>query len=137
MILGPLVVFGSVELALRLAGYGYPTSFFLRTRIKGHSCYVPNERFSYQFFPSTAARSLLPVRVPVTKPPNAYRIFLFGESAANGDPDPAYGVGRYLEALLRERFPGTDFQVVCAAITAIDSNAILRIARECARRQGD
>ena len=137
IILCPLVLFGSVELALRLAGYGYPTSFFLRTRVHGHEFYVPNEKFSRRFFPSAMARSLLPVRLPLTKSGNTYRIFLFGESAANGDPDPAYGVGRYLEVLLRERFPETDFEVVCVAITAIDSNAILPIARECARRQGD
>ena len=103
MILCPLVLFGSVELALRLAGYGYPTSFFLRTRIHGHEFYVPNEKFSCRFFPSGMARSLLPVRLPLTKSGNTYRIFLFGESAANGDPDPAYGVGRNLEVLLREQ----------------------------------
>lgn len=137
MILGPLVVLGSVELALRLAGYGYPTSFFLRTRINGHDFYVPNDKFGYRFFPSTVARTLVPVRVPVTKARHSYRIFLLGESAANGDPDPSYGVGRYLETLLRERLPGTDFEVVCVAVTAIDSNAILPIARECARHQGD
>ena len=39
--------------------------------------------------------------------------------------------------LLRERYPGTDFQVICVALTAIDSSTILPIARECARHQGD
>ena len=71
------------------------------------------------------------------KPPGRYRIFLFGESAALGDPAPAFGVGRYLEVLLRERFPKSDFEVVCVAMTAINSHAILPIARECARRNGD
>src|SRR5208282_6436825 len=51
--------------------------------------------------------------------------------------DTTYGVGRYLETLLRERYPGTDFQVVCAAIIAIDSSTILPIACDCARHQGD
>ena len=41
------------------------------------------------------------------------------------------------QVLLRERYPGTDFQVICVAITAIDSNVILPIARDCARHQGD
>ena len=65
------------------------------------------------------------------------RIFLFGESAAQGDPDPSFGAYRYLQALLRERYPGTDFEVVCVAMTAINSHAILPIARECAEHQGD
>jgi tetratricopeptide (TPR) repeat protein len=137
MILGPLVVFGSVELALRLAGYGHPTSFFLRTRIRGHDFYVPNAKFTFRFFSATQARSSLPILMAANKSTNVYRIFLFGESAANGDPDPSYGVGRYLEVLLRERFPKTDFEVVCVAITGINSHTILPIARECAQHQGD
>jgi tetratricopeptide (TPR) repeat protein len=137
IILSPLVVLGSLELVLRLTGYGYPTSFFVRTRLQGADFYVSNEKFSHQFFPAAMARSLLPVKLAVSKPPNTYRIFVFGESAANGDPEPSYGMGRYLEVLLRERFPGTEFEVVCVAITAIDSNVVLPIARECAGCQGD
>lgn len=137
MILVPLLVFGSTELALRLGGYGYPTSFFLRTRINGHDFYVPNAKFTFRFFSATQGRSTLPIRLAADKPTNAHRIFLFGESAANGDPDASYGVGRYLEVLLRERFPRTDFEVLCVAVTGINSHTILPIARECARHQGD
>ena len=75
--------------------------------------------------------------MPAHKPPNTCRIFILGESAAQGDPEPAYGAGRYLEVLLRERYPGEHFEVVNVAITAINSNVILPIARECARQQGD
>ena len=89
------------------------------------------------FFPPSIARTAISFRFPAEKATNSYRIFLFGESAANGDPDNTYGVGRYLEVLLRERYPGTDFQVICVALTAIDSSTILPIARECARHQGD
>jgi tetratricopeptide (TPR) repeat protein len=133
----PLFVLGGVELALRVAGYGYDTHYFHRVQIQGQDFYVPNERFSDRFFPPAIARSVLPLRMPVHKSSNTYRIFLLGESAAEGDPDPSYGLGRYLQVLLRERYPGTDFEVNCVAITAIDSNVILPIARECARHQGD
>ena len=54
-----------------------------------------------------------------------------------GDPDTTYGVGRYLQVLLRARYPGIDFEVISVAMTAIDSGTILPIARECARHQGD
>ncbi len=77
------------------------------------------------------------LRMAAKKPANTYRIFVFGESAAMGDPDPTFGAWRYLQVLLRERFPGTDFEVVCVAMTAINSHVILPIARECARRDGD
>lgn len=136
-ILVPLMIVGGLELGLRLSGYGYPTGFFLRTKINGQDYYVPNDSFGYRFFPPALARTPVPLRMPVKKPANTYRIFLFGESAAQGDPDPTFGAGRYLQTLLRERFPGTDFEVVCVAMTAINSHAILPIARECARRDGD
>ncbi len=137
MIFVPILLLGGIELGLRLTGYGYDTHFFRSIQINGHTFYVPNEKFSYRFFPPSLARTEMPIRFAAEKATNSYRIFLFGESAANGDPDSTYGVGRYLEVLLRERYPGTDFQVICVAITAIDSSTILPIARECAGHQGD
>lgn len=137
MVFIPLLMFGGLEVALRLAGYGYPTSFFLRSSIAGHNYYVTNERFGYRFFPPALARTPVPLRMTAEKPSNSYRIFLFGESAAQGDPDPTFGMGRYLQVLLRERYPGTEFDVICVAMTAINSHTILPIARECAGHQGD
>src|SRR6266446_3250201 len=51
MLFIPLLVLGGLELALRLTGYGYPVSFFLRSSISGHDYYVTNEKFGYRFFP--------------------------------------------------------------------------------------
>ncbi len=133
----PLVLLGGVELVLRLAGYGHPTTFFKPVTINGEACLVENDKFGLQFFPPELARSPAPVVMRAKKPPGQYRVFLLGESAALGDPAPAFGFGRYLEALLRARYPETDFEVVCVAMTAINSHAILPIARECARRDGD
>ena len=98
---------------------------------------MPNDRFGFRFFPPTLARTPFALRLPALKPAHGYRMFVFGESAAQGDPDPTFGVSRYLETLLRDRFPGTDFEVVCVAMTAINSHAVLPIARECARLDGD
>ena len=133
----PLLIIGGLELGLRLSGYGYPTGYFLKTKIDGKDYYVPNYRFGYRFFPPALARTPVSLRMAAKKPAKTYRIFVFGESAAMGDPDPTFGAWRYLQVLLRERFPGTDFEVVCVAMTAINSHVILPIARECARRDGD
>jgi tetratricopeptide (TPR) repeat protein len=137
LIVVPLFLLGGVEFILRLSGFGRPTTFFVRTRISGKEYYVPNEKFGLLYFPAALVRSPLPLRMPVEKGSNTFRIFLFGESAAQGDPDPTFGCGRYLQVLLRERYPGTDFEVVCVAMTAINSHAVLQIARECAGLQGD
>jgi tetratricopeptide (TPR) repeat protein len=137
MVFIPLFILGGVELGLRLFGFGYPTGFFSRTRIEGRDYYVPNENFSSRFFPPAIARTIPLFRFTAIKSTNTYRIFLFGESAALGDPDSSYGMGRYLQVLLQDRYPGIHFEVICVAITAIDSNVILPIARDCARHQGD
>jgi len=124
MTLVPLLLLGGIELALRVTGYGHPTNFFVRTRIEGRYFYVPNDKFGLLFFPPGMVRSPLPMRMPADKPANSFRIFLFGESAAQGDPDPTFGAGRYLEVLLRERYPGRNFEVLCVAMTAINSHRI-------------
>ncbi len=137
MVVLPLVVLGLAEGGLRLAGYGYSTKFFKRIQIQGRDVFVENDKFGLRFFTPELARSPAPVVMDATKAPGTYRIFLLGESAALGDPRPAYGMGRYLQALLEERHPETQFEVICVAMTAINSHAILPIARECARHQGD
>jgi tetratricopeptide (TPR) repeat protein len=133
----PILLLGGLEGALRLAGYGYDTSFFKTIRIGGRKFLVDNESFSLRFFPPQLMRWPNPILMPATKPTNTYRIFILGESAAQGDPEPAYGAWRYLEVLLRERYPDEHFEVVNVAVTAINSNVILPIARACARQHGD
>ena len=137
MLVVPLVVFGALEGALRLAGYGYPTGLFRKMRVGGQEYLVENDKFSLRFFPPELARTPEPSRMKTPKPAGTYRIFILGESAAMGDPAPAFGPVRYLEMLLRERFPGAQFEVINVAVTAINSHVILPIARECARREGD
>jgi tetratricopeptide (TPR) repeat protein len=132
-VLVPVIFFAGLELSLRIVGFGYPTSYFVPSQIKGEDFLIPNGYFSYRFFPPALARRPFELRMAAQKPAGTYRIFLFGESAAYGDPNPAYGVGRYLEVLLQERFPGNDFEIVNTGMTAINSHAILPIAREVAQ----
>jgi tetratricopeptide (TPR) repeat protein len=133
----PLILLGGLEFVLRLAGYGYTTGFFEKIRVGGREFLVDNVNFSLRFFPPRLAREPGPVMMALKKPANTYRIFILGESAARGEPDPAYAASRYLEVLLDERFPNTHFEVVNLGITAIDSHVILPIARDCAKADGD
>jgi tetratricopeptide (TPR) repeat protein len=125
------------ELVLRLVGFGYPTRYFLKAERDGQPVLVENPKFPWRFMPPALARAPQHVVLPATKPPNTCRIFVFGESAAMGDPEPAYGLPRVLQVLLEDQFPERKFEVVNVAITAINSHAILPLARECARWQGD
>ncbi|HTI69752.1 MAG TPA: tetratricopeptide repeat protein [Candidatus Limnocylindria bacterium] len=137
VLLVPMFLLAGVEGVLRLVEVGRPTGFFLKKTIKGQPAYVENGDFGLRFFPAELARTPSPLVMSATKPAGTYRVFVLGESAALGDPEPAFGFGRFLESLLRERFPGQDFEIVCTAMTAINSHVILPIARDCARQQGD
>jgi tetratricopeptide (TPR) repeat protein len=137
LLLIPLLALGLLEAGLRLAGYGYDTAFFKTLRIGNEDFLVNNDDFVRRFFPPQLVRLPEVLRMEKEKPPGVTRIFILGESAALGDPAPSYAAARYMRALLSDRFPGHRFEVVNVAITAINSHAILPIARECAKHQGD
>jgi len=133
----PALLLGLAEGVLRLAGYGQPTSFFVESPHHDGGALIENDKFAWRFLPPTLARSSQPTLLRREKAPGTVRVFVFGESAAEGDPEPAFGLPRLLEVLLEGRFPGHDFEVVNAAVTAINSHAILPIARDCAGLDGD
>jgi len=113
----PLVFLGLVELGARAAGVGYPGSFLLGG--------ATNEMFGWRFFPRTIARTPAPFVVQGQR-----KVFVLGESAAMGFPDPAFGLAPHLQAAL-----GGSWKVFNAAMTAINSHVIREIALECARQQ--
>ena len=133
----PLLVLGMVELGLRLAGYGYPTDFFLSSNDPVPAMLTDNPKYGWRFFPPSVARAPRPLYLAAQKPANTIRIFVFGESAAMGDPEPAYGFARQLERLLQARHPQQKVEVINAAMTAINSHVIRQIAHDCESRQGD
>jgi tetratricopeptide (TPR) repeat protein len=131
------VCLGLLEGGLRLSGYGYPTAFLLPASIGGKQLLLQNNRFGWRFFGPQMARTPSPIAIPKTKPKDTVRVFVFGESAAYGDPQPRFGLPRMLEAILSLRHPAVRFEVVNTAMTAINSHVILPIARDCARADGD
>jgi tetratricopeptide (TPR) repeat protein len=133
----PLVFFGLLELGLRLGGFGHPTGFLLPGPGSESKTLIQNNQFGWRFFGSRMARLPHPISLPQPKAPGTLRIFVLGESAAYGDPQPAFGLPRMLEALLELRHPGVKFEVVNAAMTGINSHTILPIARDCAQADGD
>ena len=133
----PLVFLGTTELILRLVGFGYPTGFLTLTEHNGQKVLVQNNLFGWRFFGAAMARIPEPFCITKVKAPNTVRIIVFGESAAQGDPQPRFGVARMLQAMLELRYPGTHFEVINAGMVAINSNVILPIARDCAKADGD
>jgi tetratricopeptide (TPR) repeat protein len=135
MVLAPTVALLVAEGSLRLFGYGYPTSFFVRSQEAG--TLVTNERFALQFFSGSTALKPFLFTMAAKKPAGTIRICILGESAAMGTPDPAFGFGRVLEIMLRRAYPDRHFEVINAATRGINSHIIRLIVQECLRHQMD
>ncbi|MFZ3210668.1 MAG: tetratricopeptide repeat protein [Terriglobales bacterium] len=136
-ILVPAFLLGTVETWLRIRGIGTPSGVTRPCTVHGRPAFCDNRWFTAPFFPPGIFRIPAPYAIPAAKPPGTFRIFILGESAAEGDPEPSYGFGRYLEVMLRERFLGVKFEVINAGITAIDSHVLLPMAKELAHHQPD
>jgi tetratricopeptide (TPR) repeat protein len=133
----PALFFLAVELGLRISGYGVPTSFTVRHEVNGEERILDNPHFTRKFFGKQIVRHTLNLSLPLKKGPDTCRIFLLGGSAAMGDPEQSYGMGRILEVMLLDHYPGVDFKVLNVAMTAINSHVVLPIAKACSKLEGD
>ncbi len=133
----PALLFLLLEVTLRIAGYGFPARAIIECKSGGKNAYCNNFKFSWRFFPRYIARVPTPYVFSKDKTENTYRIFVLGESAAAGEPDGAYCFGRILQAMLRHRYPQTNFEVITTATTAINSHVILEIAKDCSGHGSD
>ncbi len=133
----PVLLLGITEAALRLFGVGFPTELTVPCTVQGRPAACYNLFFPAPFFPPGMIKTPQAYAIPAEKPRATFRIFVLGESAAMGDPDPAYGFSRYLEVMLRERFPSTTFEVVNTGSVAINSHVLLPIAKGLADQRPD
>ncbi|MCC6589469.1 MAG: tetratricopeptide repeat protein [Bryobacterales bacterium] len=126
IVVSPVIFLSAVELAARALRFGFEPEFFIRHG----GAWVTNEKYGWRWFPREIARTPAPAVVQEAK--RKKRLFVLGESAAMGFPDPAYGLAAQLRSSL-----GEEWEVINAAMTAINSHAIRQIASECARLQPD
>jgi tetratricopeptide (TPR) repeat protein len=133
----PLLLVTAVEFALRALNIGTPTGPTRACVVNGKPAACDNTYFTRAFFPPGMLRTPRPYAIPQEKPSGTYRIIVLGESAAYGDPDAAYAFSRYLEVMLRDRYPDRHFEVINTGITAINSHVIVSIAKDMARYKPD
>jgi len=137
LVIVPIIFLGTLEVGLRIFGFGYSTSF--TKKLEGHkpAIYIGNDKFSWQFFPPDLGQMPRDFAIPAVKAPNTYRIFVLGGSAAEGDPEPTYGFAPILETLLEDQYPQVNFEIIDAAITATNSNVVLQVAKDLVHHQPD
>lgn len=136
----PCVVLVSSEHLLRSLEFGHSTEPFLRKEVEGTSVYVRNRDFFQQFLSyaiATESWEFSELDVIPAKPPGVYRIFVFGESAPEGWPEPAFSFTRFLRAMLSVQYPGVKFEVYNTAFRAVNSHAMRLEAIACARFEPD
>ncbi len=135
LVLVPVLALFLTEVILRVASVGYSTRYFVKSDTPG--MLEPNPDFARQFFGRKTSARPTPFKMPERKAAGVLRIFVLGESAAAGTPDPAFSFSRILEVMLRQQFPATRFEIHNVAMRGIDSPIIRHIARECARHEPD
>ena len=136
-ILAPTLFLGAAEGVLRLANVGPSPRFFEPTTIRGAPCWANNPFYGYRFFTPELARNPPPFACANPKPSDVVRIVVLGESAAMGDPIVEFGAPRMLEKMLNHAGGPSRFEVVNAAMTAINSPVVADIASELDRLQPD
>ena len=103
LVLAPALLLFVLEAACRLMGFGYSTSFLLPSLVNGKKVFVQNDRFGWRFFGPNHSRNPFPFSIGQSKPADTVRVFVFGESAAYGDPQPEFGLPHMLQAMLTLR----------------------------------
>ncbi|MGD8501529.1 MAG: tetratricopeptide repeat protein, partial [Phycisphaerales bacterium] len=130
----PVLLLAFLEFGLFVLGFGHPAKLFVETQRK--ETLTTNEWFAWFYHERRSTRPH-PCLVSVVKPKDTIRVFVLGESAAMGTPDPSFGFGRILEVMLQRYFPNHRVQVVNAAMRGINSHIIVPISRECAKLAPD
>jgi len=125
----PLLLIGLVEVSLRVFAVGFPTDLTVPCTVQGRPAACYNLFFTAPFFPPGMIKEPQMYAIPAEKSPGTFRIFVLGESAAMGDPAPAFGFSRYLEVMLGERYPSMKFEIVNTGSVAINSHVVLPIAK--------
>lgn len=131
----PLLVLGLAEGLLRLAGYGVSPHFFLPEPEPG--LFRTNRNFTAPYVPAGFGLHPVSFRLTKRKPADSLRIFVLGESAALGDPNPSFGLSEQLRTLLAARYPERKIEIYNLGIVAINSHVVLQIARDVAGFEPD
>lgn len=123
LILIPIFFFVSLEIGLRVFGYGYNTEQWISVTEK-KLMLNPDVAKKY-FFATKASPSSIEDVFDKKKAENAFRIFVLGGSSAAGYPyTPLGSFSRYLQKRLELIYPESIIEVVNLSLTAVNSYTI-------------
>ncbi len=138
----PLVALGLVEGGLRLAGWGgYPP--FLRiagSLPSGQQVALVEPAASKPYFFANPTRPgyAEETNFLMPKPPGTVRVFIVGESAAKGYPQPRnLSLAAFLQAMLSDVWPDRRVEVISLGTTAVASFPLVYLVRDAVRFEPD
>ena len=124
LVLIPVVLLVLLELVLRVTNYGYNFDQWVNV---GEGKYITNSDIGRKYYtsgdfnPTTSEDEF-----DIHKKANAFRIFVLGESSAEGFPySPMGSFARYVRKRLELVYPNTPIEVINLGMTAINSYTLL------------
>jgi hypothetical protein len=138
----PLVALAMVEGGLRLGGWGgYPTFFRTAGQLPSGASIAlvePAATKPYFFANPTRPGYAEETNFLMPKPADTVRIFIVGESAAKGYPQPRnLSMAAFLQAMLGDAWPEKKVEVISLGTTAVASFPLVYLTREAVRYQPD
>ncbi len=120
----PIILLVLLEVSLRIVNYGYN---FDQWKDIGEGKYTLNPDIGKKYFTdSKFAPSTGEDEFDIHKKANAFRVFVLGESSAEGFPySPMGSFSRYIRRRLELVYPKTPIEVVNLGMTAISSYTLL------------
>ena len=124
LVLLPIIFFVILEIFLRIVNYGNNYDQWVDV---GEGKYVINSIIGKKYFSSGDFNpSASEDEFDIHKKANAFRIFVLGESSAEGFPySPMGSFSRYIRRRLELVYPNTSIEVINLGMTAINSYTLL------------
>ena len=135
----PFVLFGAIELAMRALWPAGALPLFVTAPTGSGAWLMANPVVAARWFPGEASPPAPNAEFfRAEKPANGFRVFVLGESTAQGFPYPRTGsFARLLDAALTDALPGRDVEVITLGIAATNSHAMLDLVPEVLAQRPD
>lgn len=135
----PVLLLGAVEGVMRLVWPAGAMPLFVPSPAGNGAWLMANPVVAARWFPGEQSPPAPnPEFFRAEKAANGFRVFVLGESSAQGFPYPRTGsFARLLDAALTDALPGRDVEVITLGIAATNSYAMLDVLTEVLAQQPD
>jgi tetratricopeptide (TPR) repeat protein len=130
----PLLIVLIAEISLRLAGFGgYPPTMRRVGQVDGGELVITDHEGAVSYFFANKERPGYNDQYSFLnpKPTNTFRVFMVGESAMKGYPQPRnLASSAFLQAMLQDAWPDRTVEVINLGTTAVASYPVLGMMTE-------